>query len=124
MLHGGARSWAARGVLLAICLRAFVPAGFMLATVHGQFGVVLCDAGASAAANFTSGHEHPGHHHSQSDPACPYAQSAGPAPLPTLPVLPHASVASVPVLATDVAQTNLFFGPTREQTSRGPPTLA
>jgi hypothetical protein len=89
---------------------------------------VLCDAGTSAGEHQ---HHHPpsGHgvaHHdgAHNDPTCPYAQSAGAAPLPTLPVLTGAATAGQPVGAVAVTQTRLRFGPTRQQTPRGPPSRA
>src|SRR5579864_7917867 len=98
--HGGARHWAAPFVLAMLCLRAFIPAGFMLAPVGGQLAVVLCDTDAQGLApNQTPGHHgHDlavGHHHAQTDPTCPYAQSSGPAPLPVVPVLAAVQIATL-----------------------------
>jgi hypothetical protein len=117
-----------------LCLRAFIPAGFMLAPVDGRLEVVLCDSDATGAAHHHHGEsalhhhggdEHSGHHqHTHPDPTCPYAQSAGPAPLPSTPVLAAAIVASASALPIPVAQTIASFGPTREQPQRGPPRLA
>jgi hypothetical protein len=85
----------------------------------------LCEPDVMVAV----GHHHAGHHHAahqhgaHGDPSCPYAQSAGSAPLPTLPVLagggPLHRFASPPA----VTQTVLSFGPPRQPVSRGPPTL-
>jgi hypothetical protein len=117
--NGGARHWAAPFVLAMLCLRAFVPAGFMLAPVDGQLAVVLCDADALGV------HDHAaGHHHTQTDPTCPYAQSSGPAPLPALPVLAAVQIATLRTPPIQVAQTHSRFGPTRQQSPRGPPRLA
>ncbi len=110
-------------VLPVLALRALVPAGFMAAPVDGTLQIVLCQPGAM------TGH----HHHSGSpdsgpqlevDPTCPYAQSAGPALMPTLPVLP--AVATMHRLEPPEAatQTRLTLGPLRQQFPRGPPTLA
>jgi Protein of unknown function (DUF2946) len=122
--HGGTRHWAAPFVLAMLCLRAFIPAGFMLAPVDGRLAVVLCDSDAPGAIHHHGGHEHSGHHHTQTDPTCPYAQSAGPAPLPTLPALAAAQIVSVAVRPVETAQTHVHFGPTRQQFPRGPPRLA
>jgi hypothetical protein len=143
--HGGARHWAAPFVLAMLCLRAFVPAGFMLAPVDGRLAVVLCDTDALGAAqdhhaqgHYTPGyyapdhhtpahhaHDHTaGHHHAQTDPTCPYAQSSGPAPLPVLPVLAAVQLATLSAAPVQVAQTHSRFGPTRQQSPRGPPRLA
>jgi len=133
--YGGGRHWAAPFVLTMLCLRAFIPAGFMLAPVDGQFAIVLCDTDAPGGAqsshthsSYTQGHhghDHAaGHHHAQTDPSCPYAQSSGPAPLPALPVLAAVHVATLSALPIQAAQTHPRFGPTRQQSPRGPPRLA
>ena len=121
--HGGSYHWAAPFVLAMLCLRAFIPAGFMLAPVDGQLAVVLCDSDAPGAHHHHGGHEHSGHQHTQTDPTCPYAQSAGPAPLPTLPALAAEQIVSVAVRPVEVAQTHAHFGPARQQFPRGPPHL-
>lgn len=119
--------WATLLVLGMLFLRALVPAGFMLAPGDGRLAVVLCEAEISAGGH--QHHHHPGHdnpaHHdgAHRDSKCPYAQSAGPAPLPTLPALAHTAVIGEPVAPADVTQTLLRFGPTRQQTPRGPPPL-
>ena len=99
-LYGRASQWAAPWVLAMLCLRALVPAGFMLAPIDGHLAVVLCDIDAARAAHHHAGHDHPGHHHHlELDPTCPYAQSVGPAPLPAQPVLGPQPVVSAPLLA-------------------------
>jgi hypothetical protein len=67
-----------------------------------------------------AGHEHGAH----GDPPCPYAQSGGPAPLPTLPVLAGGATFERPRLPAAITQTLLGFGPKRLPSSRGPPHLA
>ena len=113
-------------VLPVLLLRASIPAGFMAASVEGTLQIVLCQPGLMAG-----GHHHPHHHRdSQSpasievDPTCPYAQSAGPALMPTLPVLP--ATADMHRLEPPAATTQrqLEYGPTRQQSPRGPPTPA
>lgn len=121
--RSGKARWAAPFVLAMLCVRAFVPAGFMVVPVDGLLAVVLCDSDASGAM-YRGGHVHSGHHHGQVDPTCPYAQSAGPAPLPTLPMLPGALLAWVSVCAAEVAQIHAHFGPVREQHPRAPPIPA
>jgi hypothetical protein len=117
--------WATLLVLGMLCLRALVPAGFMLAPVDGSLAFVLCDADQPAAGHHHPGHDHAMHHHgTHADPTCPYAQSAGPAPLPTLPVLAGGAVFDLLVPPSVFTQTFLSFGPTRQQSSRGPPRLA
>ncbi len=122
--------WAALAVLAVLCLRALVPAGFMVAPLDGHLAFVLCSAETSASAPQHQHHHHPGHgdgeHHDgvHADPTCPYAQSAGPAPLPTLPVLEGGAVLDLPVPPVLATQTFSSSGPTRQQTPRGPPSPA
>src|ERR1700721_1783846 len=81
-------------VLPVLLLGAAIPAGFVAASVDGTWQIVLCEPQMMAA-----GHHHH-HHHSDShdsmpsevDPTCPYAQSAGPALMPTLPGRPPVAV--------------------------------
>ena len=103
-------------------LRALVPAGYMLAPEDGQLAVVLCEANAPGTAQRHDGHQHAGHTHS--DPTCPFAQSAGPTPLPALPALAAASIATVLLLPAQVSQTFIQFGPSRQQSPRAPPRFA
>jgi len=128
MRHIKKPGWATLLVLGMLFLRALVPAGFMLVPMDGRLAVVLCDAEMSAGGH--QHHHHPGHdtaaHHdsARGDPTCPYAQSAGPAPLPTLPALAGTATVGELVAPAAVTQTLLRFGPTRQQTPRGPPPLA
>jgi len=118
--------WARLLVLGMLFLRGLVPAGFMLAPEDGRVAVVLCEARMSAGG-------HPYHHHhagsgahhdgAHGDPACPYALSAGPAPLPTLPAFEGTSTVGEPPVP-EALRTFSRFGPTRQQTPRGPPPLA
>jgi len=119
-----ARHWAAPFVLAMLGLRAFVPAGFMLAPVEGRLAVVLCDSDAQRTAQHHGGHDHSGHHHTHPDPTCPYAQSAGPAPLPALPSLGATPLAGSRELPAQGAQTYSRFGPERHLPPRAPPYLA
>ncbi len=120
--------WATLVLLGLVLLRALVPAGFMLAPVDGRFAVVLCD-GNMAAGGHQQHHHHRvrddgGHHNGvHEDPTCPYAQSAGPAPLPTLPMFAGVAPASPLLALVSFTQTLLRFGPTRQQTPRGPPAV-
>ncbi len=124
-LRNGAGHWAAPWVLVMLGLRALIPAGFMLAPAEGHLTVVLCDAVAHGAVHHLGSHDHPGHRsHTQFDPTCPYAQSAGPAPLPALPVLGPQPIATAGPLPVQVAQTHAQSGPSRQQSPRGPPHLA
>jgi hypothetical protein len=87
------------------------------------------DAMASMDHQHHHDHHHPGndlaaHHGAHPDPTCPYAQSAGSAPLPSLPVLTAGPIPDRLAAPPAVTQTRLTFGPPRQQTSRGPPSLA
>lgn len=128
--------WASVLVLGLFFLRALVPAGFMLAPVDGNLAFVLCDidlpvpamsAGAMPAGHhhMPMGMDHAAHGHgAHGDQSCPYAQSGGPAPLPTLPVLAGGTAFGHPRLPAAITQTLLSFGPVRQPSSRGPPQLA
>jgi hypothetical protein len=121
--------WATLVVLAMLSLRALVPAGFMVAPVHEHLAFVLCHgtfpasepARSHAASNHGGSPLHDGMH---GDPDCPYAQSAGPAPLPTLPAIAdHALATRVP---SRIKPTRVCWscGPARRQFPRGPPSLA
>lgn len=71
-----------------------------------------------------SGHDPTGRGHTHPDPTCPYAQSSGASPLPFLAPITAAIAPSTPVLPDFTAQTHAHFGPTRQQSPRGPPRLA
>jgi hypothetical protein len=126
-------------VLTVLCLRALIPAGFMLAAVDGRLQVVLCDASASMAmhegamsgmqgmsgppGDGSGQHEHSRPDHSHADPNCPFALSAGPAPLPFLSVLPPRPVAPRFSAASINAHISSPCGPARAQAARAPPGL-
>ena len=110
-------------VLPVLLLRAAIPAGFMAASIDGAWQIVLCQP------QMMAGHHH--HHHSGSqdpmpsdvDPTCPYAQSAGPALMPALPVMPLVAVMHRLQPPAAITQTRLTFGPPRQHFPRGPPSL-
>ena len=123
--HSATPAWAPLLVFAALFLRALVPAGFMLAPMDGRLALVLCDAEMSAGEHQHHGHDNAAHHESShGDPTCPYAQSAGPAPLPTLLVLASAATLDQLIAPSRATQTLLRCGPTRQQTPRGPPLPA
>jgi hypothetical protein len=104
-----------------LALRALIPAGFMTASVDGAWQIVLCQPEL-----MTGGHHHHQDHGSGPagvDPTCPYAQSAGPALMPTLPVLPAMVAMHRAEQPLAITHTRLSFGPPRQQSPRGPPTL-
>ncbi len=118
-------------LLGALWLRALVPAGFMLAPADGHLSFVLCQAsGTGGAVGMPHGealdgpgsqHRHPA---SDADPNCPYAQSAGPALLPALPVVARSPARIAFTIPAVLAQAGLRFGPPRELLPRGPPLSA
>jgi hypothetical protein len=128
--------WASLLVVGLVLLRGFVPAGFMLAPVDGHLAFVLCDADVSMPGMLAGAMQAPPHHvhmamghaadghAAHGDPTCPYAQSGGPAPLPTLPALAGGAAFERLRLPVAVTQTLLGFGPVRQPSSRGPPHLA
>jgi hypothetical protein len=133
MRHIKKPGWVSLLILGLVLLRALVPAGFMLAPVDGHLAFVLCDGYAPMPADaMPASHHHVhmamGHANHQDgahgDPSCPYAQSSGPAPLPTLPVLASGTAFERPQLPAAITQTLLGFGPIRQPSSRGPPHLA
>lgn len=111
------------GLLLALlALRALVPAGFMAAPSADGLQMAFCESGA--AGGLHHGHA-PGHGHSSAaDPACPFAQSAGPAPLPAVPALAGEPPRHAFEPAAPGARAAIPPGPPRQQTPRGPPRLA
>jgi hypothetical protein len=136
MRHIRKPAWTSLLVLGLVLLRGLVPTGFMLAPVDGRLAFVPCDADASMPA-MPAGAMPAGDHHmhmamgqaahghgAHGDPTCPYAQSGGPAPLPTLPVLAGGATFERPRLPAAITQTLLGFGPIRQPSSRGPPHLA
>ena len=127
----GRAYWAALLVLFMLAVRALVPAGFMLAPVEGRLSFVLCEPDVLGGPQSHSHHHHHAGHdaagHSGSshgDVICPYAQSAGPAPLRALPALAAAVVIVEDVPPAIIHQVSLRSGPLRHQSPRGPPTLA
>jgi hypothetical protein len=96
--------------------------------VNGNPAIVVCNGSLPSAMH--AHHHHPGadhrapHEGAHGDPPCPYAQSAGAAPLP---VLSMRIVGTVPIeLAAPpaFAQTFAPSGPLRTHRTRGPPHLA
>jgi hypothetical protein len=105
--------------LLAVLARALVPTGVMPVAGAGAMQLMLCDGGPG------------GHHHHHADgpaaPAtgtahdlCPYAMTAGGAPLPAIVGLPALQSVPQPVaLATE--RTRILPAPLRHAAPRGPP---
>ena len=110
-------------LLLMLCLRALVPAGFMLAEVDGTVRVVLCDADAPGLHGPHHHRDHQNHHHTRLDSSCPYAQSSGPAPLPAAPHLEDIRLAVLQAHPQASSQLEAQFGPSREQQPRAPPLI-
>lgn len=119
--RGGSRRQTALLILAMLCVRAFIPAGFMAAPVDGRWQLVVCGPGALGSAGHTQ-HD-PGHQHQHDDPNCPFALSAAPGPLPSLPALAAVQNAAVLALPTGAAQPYPSFEPARQHLPRGPPRL-
>jgi len=114
----------------------------MLAPVDGHLEMVFCDAaapkpvhhpamvhvhdmsGMEQGASEQAGSEHGVTGHAHADPTCPYAQSAGPAPLPAVAVLASAGIAHTLAVGETGTQIQSAFGPRRTQTPRAPPLIA
>ena len=116
-------------LLPLLALRGLVPAGFMLDTSHGQLAIVVCP-GHIPAATPVDHADHAGHFGKEApddeqsrSTLCPFALSAGPAPLTSL----AAVVAGAPVdvfESVDHQGPELPFGPARTHHSRAPPSLS
>jgi hypothetical protein len=109
-------------LLVLLALRALVPAGFMATASATGVEMVFCEPGAAGSM-----HHGPAHHHRHAgagDPSCPFAQSAGPAPLPAIPVLAAETPLPALVSVEPYARAIATQGPPRQQTPRGPPNLA
>ena len=123
--------WAAVVVLAVLAVRALVPAGFMLAPVDGRVSYVLCEPDVLGSLQaHAHHHHHAGQDHTthagaaHADSTCPYAQSAGPAPLRALPVLAGSTIMVARVAPESLYQVSLPSGPIRQHLPRGPPILA
>lgn len=113
-----ATPWLAGLTLVLIAFRALVPAGFMIAPVRGSAELRFCVAGLHRGSHAGTPLGHP----SAIDSSCPFAQSAGPAPIPQIAPVPGEPPAGPTWQARMLAQTAPSFGPPREQPSRGPPS--
>jgi len=125
------RLWIAGLLLPAILYRALIPAGFMPAIgSDGALRLQFCPGADRAAADTRPVHAH--HHGGASGDSggaghgqllCPFAATAGPAPLPAMTALVVASVDSQPVVSRPVSRDTV---PTiiRTQSPRAPPALS
>jgi hypothetical protein len=121
-------------LLFALLYRAGIPAGFMpMMNADGRLTLELCSGVAIAAP---AGHEHHAHHHhgdgdhghdhskdSGAHTLCPFAATAGPAPLPGQALPATAIRTSTAALASVLVS---ISSPTilRSQRSRAPPANA
>jgi hypothetical protein len=94
---------------------------------HGMSGHAMsaADMEGMSAADMAD-HDMPGHRggHTHPDPTCPYAQSSGGTPIPFFAAVTPAIELAPPVLPEPAAQIHSHFGPTRQQSPRGPPRLS
>jgi hypothetical protein len=93
---------------------------------HAMPGGPMSTADLSGHDMSMAGHDMPGHPagHTHPDPTCPYAQSSGATPIPFLAAVTPAIESAPLALPEPAAQTHAHFGPTRQQSPRGPPHLA
>ena len=128
--HGKRRAWIAFLLLPALLYRAAIPTGFMpMVDEHGQLALVFCPG--EVAVRGTQ-HVHGAHHDRHHDDSmgsggsssqlvlCPFALSAGPAPLPDVLVVPNRAARPLDVAAEIAAES---FSPSivRAQSARAPP---
>lgn len=116
--------WSGLATLGLLLLRSLIPAGVMLSVQDGQLAITLCSLDASGGAHhaYHDG-DHAGHTGVHPDPTCPYAQSSGPALLPTVPLLAGAAPLRRFLEPSPVTSLIASPGPPREQFPRGPPSL-
>jgi hypothetical protein len=86
-------------------------------SMAGMHDLSMAGRGSHDMSGHPGGHTHP-------DPTCPYAQSSGATPIPFVAPLTPAIESAPPVLPEPAAQIYAHFGPTRQQSPRGPPHLA
>lgn len=109
-------------VLAMLCVRTLIPAGFMAAPVDGRWELVVCGTALAGSAG-SAHHDHANQNH-HDVPNCPFALSAGAAPLPAYLQLSAIRVESTEAPPARLAQVVLSFEPARQHQPRGPPRLA
>ena len=93
----------------------------MVEPVHGHAEIVLCGSHPGHAIHAHAGATDRSGHRAGVDPTCPFAQSAAPPIVATLPAAPAAfDGAAAPSRALDVVPF-VPSGPSRQQSQRGPP---
>ena len=84
--------------LLAVCVRAIVPAGYMATVAGDRISVTLCGSGASAILDLGD-HGSGDRERSQPDGVCVFAMASAAAP-PPAPAIGIAAPISAPVVET------------------------
>jgi hypothetical protein len=112
-------------LLPLLALRALLPAGYMVATDHGQLAIVMCTPGL-AASSAASG-EMPAHHHgSKPSPAaaddCPFAHAVINAPPPHQVEGPAPTAPRFHLAARILVLLPPTTGPPRATSARAPPS--
>ncbi len=106
--------WIAAALLPLLFLRALVPVGFMASATGGSVHYTFC--GGDTAG--------PNHHAGNTDHACPFAQSAGAAPLPLTSILPPVQILAAFAPVSFQSQALSLSGPRRTAGSRAPPPFS
>jgi hypothetical protein len=124
-------------LLFALLVRAAIPAGFMLAPdASGHLALVLCSGtGPLGASDGTVPALHHHHHAASSDAAgehpqpihkadslCPFAGSAGPAPVPAVTAAPLPAPGHIVVVEVGPGSSTISTI-LRAQQARGPPVV-
>lgn len=100
----------------------------MSTTAHDMSAAAMAgdDRARDMSMSDMPGHDMSGHPggHTHPDPTCPFGQSSGATPIPFLAAITPAMAPGAPVLPDLTAQIHAHFGPTRQQSPRGPPRFA
>jgi len=103
--------------LMAFCVHALIPSGFMPGSVNGQAEIVMCSGHVAHA--ITTGHS--GDLGSQADSVCPFALSDGFAPPAAQ--LDASLMHAVPAQTAPLIELPIVSRPpSRYTAARGPPT--
>jgi hypothetical protein len=106
--------WVALALLPLLFARAVVPTGFMARLADGGIHYTFCGHDGATTP------KHPG----DTDRSCPFAQSAGAAPLPLLAIAPAPRPVARQTVAVVTSHPMPLSGPARQQRSRAPPPIA
>ncbi|MEI6458198.1 MAG: hypothetical protein WCP04_04645 [Pseudomonadota bacterium] len=111
------RRWGLRiaaALLPLLLLRALVPMGFMASVADGAVRYTFCDGAAHTLPHTSAAGDH----------ACPFAQSAGAAPLSALVVMAAHAPSHTDAAPTFNSPFPGLAGPARQHRARAPPLLS